>query len=326
MIKTLLKVLFAVAIIWWLFSKGHLDFGMVPKVLERPDLLAVIFGFFFFNIIITSYRWKFLLEIKASRKLPIKKILSLTWVGIFFSTFLPGAVTGDIIKLVYAKDLDKHLNKTFLVTSALFDRIIGMFGLLILMGTTSIIFYSELVATSPQMKPLLFFNFMLCLGMFIFYLTIFIPHHYQLMILHLVEKIPAVGPKIKHLLDQVWLIGRAKKVVLITTAMSTFSQTGSVFAFWFLTKPFYNVEVAFKYAATFIPIGLITVAIPISPSGAGVGHEAFRQLFESIGVTGGASLFNLFFLALVCFNLVGVIPYLFIGKKKITKEIQQFNR
>ncbi|MCK5883549.1 MAG: flippase-like domain-containing protein, partial [Bacteriovoracaceae bacterium] len=322
MIKTLLKIIFAGSIIWWLFSKGHLDFGMVPKVMAMPQLIAVMLGFLLINLAMTSYRWKLLLEIKASKKLPFGRITWLTWVGIFFSTFLPGAVTGDIIKLVYARELDDHLNKTFLVTSALFDRILGMFGLLFIMGSTSLFYYRDLIEISPKIAPLLHFNFLLCLGMVVFYITIFIPHHYQVVILRLVGMVPKIGQKLKHLFEQVWLIGHSKKTVLITTVMSIISQTGNVFAFWFLTAPFYSTAVAFKYTATFIPLGLISVAIPISPSGMGVGHVAFKELYELIGVTGGASLFNLYILAMISFNLVGVIPYLMIGKKKnIGKQI-----
>lgn len=325
MIKTILKILFAAAIIWWLFSKGHLDFKMIPKALNNPTTLVIVFTLLIFNLIMTSYRWKFLLEIKSQNNISIKKITALTWVGIFFSTFLPGAVTGDIIKLVYAKDLDSHLNKTFLITSALFDRILGMFGLLIIMGLSSIFYYNDLISISPKIKPLLQFNFLLCLGMILFYITIFLPHSLQLKILRLTENIPFIGEKIKHLFEQIWLIGKAKQIVIITTIMSAISQTGNIFAFWLLTSPFYSIAVPFKYSVTFIPLGMISIAIPISPSGMGVGHAAFAGLYQLIGIESGASLFNLFFLMMVFFNLLGVIPYLTLGKKKnIAKESSEF--
>ena len=80
--------------------------------------------------VVSAFRWKILLEIKTGTKLPALSMIRLTWIGLFFNSFLPGAVTGDFIKLLYAKDLDPKLTKTYLVTSVLLDRIIGLIGLL----------------------------------------------------------------------------------------------------------------------------------------------------------------------------------------------------
>lgn len=320
MIKQLLKVAFAAAIIYWLLSKGHLDFSLISASLHHPWNWAIALGLIVTNFFLTSWRWKLLLEIKAPKSLPFGRITALTWIGMFFSTVLPGAVTGDVIKLVYARDLDPHLNKSYLLTSILLDRLLGMFGLLMVMGLFSIISYSELLKFGPDMHFQLLVNFAIFAGMIFFFSTIFIPHHWQFFILRHIEKIPKLGEKLKKLLEQFWLIGRSRKTVIACTAMSGLSQMGNVFAFWILTVPFYNVPVSFFHAITFIPIGLISVAIPISPSGLGVGHAMFQALFGMVDITNGASLFNLFFLATFGINILGVLPYLFL-KKKTSEEI-----
>lgn len=314
MIKTLFKLAFAAAIIYWLLSKGHLDFSLIGQSLHHPLNWLAAISLILCNFLITSFRWKMLLEIKAPRSLPFMRITALTWIGMFFSTVLPGAVTGDVIKLVYAKDLDPHLNKSYLLTSILLDRLLGMFGLLMVMGLFSIISYKELLQFGPDMEQLLRINFLIFFGMMVFFSTIFIPHKLQFSLLRIVEKLPVIGEKIKHLMEQFWLIGRAKKTVLLCTLMSGISQMGNVFAFWILTLPFYTIHVPFSYAISFIPIGLISVAIPISPSGIGVGHAAFAALFNLVDIKTGASLFNLFFLATFAINMLGVLPYLFIKK------------
>ena len=314
MIKQLLKVFFAGIIIYWLLSKGHLDFALIGQSLHHPWHWLLCLTLIVFNFLMTSWRWKVLLEIKTPHALPFARITALTWIGMFFSTVLPGAVTGDVIKLVYARDLNPHLTRSYLLTSILLDRLLGMFGLLMVMGIFSLISYRQLIEFGPDMQNLLRLNFFLFAAMLICFSTIFIPAKGQNFLLAMVKRIPKLGEKIVHLLEQFWFIGQAKKAVFICTMMSGISQLGNVFAFWILTLPFYSVDVPFQYAISFIPIGLISVAIPISPSGLGVGHAMFAALFSLVGMKEGASLFNLFFLATLFINLLGVIPYLLIKK------------
>ena len=43
-----------------------------------------------------------------------------------------------------------------------------------------------------------------------------------------------------------------------------------------------------------MPIGFISVAIPIAPGGIGIGHVAYETLYQLAGLSGGADIFNLF--------------------------------
>jgi hypothetical protein len=58
-----------------------------------------------------------------------------------------------------------------------------------------------------------------------------------------------------------------------------------------------------------MPIGLITVAIPIAPGGIGIGHVAFESLYQLAGLSGGADIFNLFIIVQLGVFLLGGIPY-----------------
>jgi hypothetical protein len=93
-------------------------------------------------------------------------------------------------------------------------------------------------------------------------------------------------------------------------AMSIVVQFGAVIAFWSLIYPFVGGHMDFVQALAFIPIGLMTLALPVAPSGLGVGHAIFQKLFEFSGIDNGASLFNLYFFVSLIVNLFGVIPYM----------------
>ena len=70
-----------------------------------------------------------------------------------------------------------------------------------------------------------------------------------------------------------------------------------------------------------MPIGLITVAIPVAPGGIGIGHAAFESLYLLAGHSGGADIFNVFVIVQLSVFLLGGIPYfLYSGSYKVPEE------
>lgn len=101
-------------------------------------------------------------------------------------------------------------------------------------------------------------------------------------------------------------------------AISVFIQLSATGLFYYITASLGNYspgELSFTNMATVFPLGMLTAALPIAPGGLGVGHVAFEQLFNMIGITGGANTFNLFVLSLLALNLIGVVPYLRMKKR-----------
>jgi len=323
-IKGGLKFLFTGGILFWLYKKGDLDFSLILKSFEYKLNWVISLILLMIIVFITSYRWKLLLEIKAASKISIVSATRLTWLGLFFSAVLPGSVTGDLVKLVYAKDLDKKLTKTYLVMSALLDRIIGLSGLFVLLGIFSVIFYSQVTLISTAVTNLIHFNFLLFGGVIGFLCTLFLSKRYQEFLIFIVIKIPMIGIRIENILNQFWVLGEKKKIIFFCLFMSMISQTLNIIVFLVISAPFINTELSYLHAFTFIPIGFVTMAIPVAPGGLGVGNAAFSVLFSYYGVSNGASLFNLFFIVWLCINICGSLAYIFSGKKHKLKEAQEF--
>ncbi|MDC1175342.1 lysylphosphatidylglycerol synthase transmembrane domain-containing protein [Bacteriovoracaceae bacterium] len=323
-IKTLLKFSFAIGIIVYLIRSGRLDFSLITKSFQSGWGWLICAGILFSIDCLSSFRWRWILKTNSQNPLPIKKVIGVTYIGLFFNSFLPGAVTGDLIKLVYAKDLDKSLSKTFLVTSVLIDRIFGLIGLLLVLSISSLIYYNELITLSPKMTNLIHFNLFLGLGAVGFLGTLFFPANLQKVLLDIFTKVPVLGSKIVKTLKEVWVIGSRKDVVAKAILFSAIVQTLNIVAFYILTSPFYSHPIPLQYILTFIPIGFVAVAIPISPAGLGVGHVIFDTLFNMVGIPGGASFFNIYFVIRVCGNLLGIIPYLLSGRKHSLQETEEF--
>ena len=317
MIKTILKFGFAFAIIYWLITSGKLDLSLVHKSITGGPQWIIAFFIVAFQSVLGAFRYKVLLETKSQRPLSFLQILRLNYIGLFFSSVLPGAVTGDLIKLVYVKKLDSNFTKTFLVTVTLLDRIIGLSGLLFLSGFFSLMYFSELTSLTPKMTQVIYLNLFLFLGSILFLGILIAPYKYQKIIVALFNRVPLIGKKMANLIAQFFALRENKKDLAKCFGLSIFAQFLTILSFWIISSPFYSGHLPFQYAFTLFPAGLIATAIPISPGGLGVGHVLFANLFSFVNIDNGASLFNLFFLCNFSHNILGVIPYVISGRQTV---------
>lgn len=318
MLKTILlntlKLLIAGALIGWLIGSGKLNFKLLAQLTEYP--LAVIFAFLLSvcNFWLVSWRWKNILRARSLNELPLTGMLKITWIGQFFSSVLPGSVSGDLVKLLYIQGLDKSLSKKFVFASILIDRLMGLSGLILLVGLSSLFFSSHILENAPAMEPLLNMNYILSGLVLLSLLLFFFLSGWIRKLLLGFEGLAfskIVGKIIGLWDDLVSIKPQMLKAVLISLAV----QFTGVLVFWSLIKPFVEGNMDFIQALAFIPLGLMTLALPVAPSGLGVGHAIFQKLFEFSGIQNGASLFNLYFVLTLSVNLLGVIPYL-INRRK----------
>jgi uncharacterized membrane protein YbhN (UPF0104 family) len=313
MVKTIiintLKILFAASLIYWLVSSGKLDFELLKRLKEHPLSVFIAGSLSILNFIIISIRWKTILSARSNVTLPILGVFKITWIGQFFSSVLPGSVSGDLVKMLYVQKFDSSFSKKFVLASILIDRVMGLCGLILLVGVSSLLFGAKISENSPAMIPLLNVNYFLMLAVVVSFLVFFFFHH---LIKKLFEKLQRivlshVFSKIIHLWDDLVSI---KNQMLKAILLSIIVQFIGVVIFWSLIQPFVENHMNFIQALAFIPIGLMTLALPVAPSGLGVGHAIFQKLFELSSISNGASLFNLYFVVCLVINVFGVIPYL----------------
>ncbi len=316
MIKTLLKSILGIALVVWLIQSGKLNFSLITASLQNGPEMIYGLALIILQGAIAALRFLLIVNAKSKDKNSYFKILKLNWIGMFFSTIIPGAVSGDLIKFFYLKKANPSMTKTILFTSLFLDRILGLLGLLFISTIISTLFYSDIVAHSPKLIHALRFNYFLFVGGLAIFVIIFSSKRLQKIIMHFIFKIPTVGKKITPKLEQVFSFNGHKKTLYLCLLISVLNQFLNILGFWIIASPFFQVQIPLQYLFSFIPIGLIAVAIPISPAGLGVGHAIFQNLFTFVNISNGADLFNLYFITNVSVNLLGVIPYILAKKEK----------
>ncbi|MCK5805371.1 MAG: flippase-like domain-containing protein [Lentisphaeria bacterium] len=95
-------------------------------------LLLLVIAMFGLPLLFGSIRWGLLLSVQGIH-LPLTMLVRLTLIGHFFNVALPGAVTGDLLKMGY---IMRHApdRKAEAVLSIMVDRIIGVLGLCVIAG------------------------------------------------------------------------------------------------------------------------------------------------------------------------------------------------
>jgi glycosyltransferase 2 family protein len=310
-----IKFLIAGSLIYWLVNSGKLDFKLIANLANSPLALITAAFLSILNFWLISIRWREILKARSDVHIPTTGLLKVTWIGQFFSSVLPGSVSGDLVKMLYVQEYNPKFSKKFLLVSILLDRVMGLCGLILLVGLSSLFFSNYLLETSPGLKPLLLTNYLLssCVifGLFLYF---FFDKKVRILLIKLSSVfLKNFWEKIIQLWDDLSLI---KSRLIRTVLVSIVVQFIGVVIFWSLISEQVAGKMDFIQALAFIPLGLMTLALPIAPSGLGVGHAIFQKLFQLCQIENGASLFNIYFFATLMINLLGSIPYLLNRPKK----------
>lgn len=313
-VKTILKFAFAFGLIYWLINSGKLDLSVLGEAANDPLRMAAGFGFVLLILLLATWRYYLIITEKMENKPSFLKIAKFNWIGMFFNSVLPGSVSGDIVKVFYLKQLDKGLSNRFLFASVLIDRFVGLFGLIIILGLFSIINYDNLSQMSPDIKTLMDINLLLLMGVVFGFFALFFFKELPQRMLAPFERFAFLNKILPKLIDAWENLCMFRHRIIMLTFISMAIQGFTVMNFWYIVHPFADGEFLFRYSFSVVPIGFVAIALPIAPSGLGVGHAVFHRLFEFMDVSNGASLFNIYFVLMLIGNLLGMIPYLMLSR------------
>lgn len=269
------KILFSVAIIYWLVTSGKLNFLALQK------LFTWEFGPFAFllmalNLFFTSERWRNLLKTQNVNQ-PPWAAFKLTMIGVFFNFAMPGGVGGDVIKAYYfAKDA--HGPRVVAITSVLIDRVMGLYAM-VLMALGVMIYDIDHVLSIPSLHSLFIFIVLLFVGFNIAMAMIFSKKLHQSGWMHrLFARLP-LSAKTTKLYESLYLYGHSKKILIYAVAISLVGQTCTILLLA-LAGTASGTIVPLKTYFLVAPLGFMAIAIPISPAGVGIGQAAFYFLFN----------------------------------------------
>jgi uncharacterized membrane protein YbhN (UPF0104 family) len=134
----------ALRVIVTLGAVGYLlvttDRHAVAAALRRasPAAFLAATGLVFGSVILGTLRWRSVLGAYGAREIPpTARLLRYYLVGLFYNTYLPGAVGGDVVRGMATRDAYPQAAAAF--TVVLVERVLGLAALLLLAGTTALL-------------------------------------------------------------------------------------------------------------------------------------------------------------------------------------------
>lgn len=277
----LLEYLVGVGIVYWLYRSNILDFRPLQTItfsLAAVGLLMVLLMVYF-----SALRLKRLLRDQGIF-VTVAQGFIFNCLGIFYSLFLPGGVSGDAAKAFYLMRYAGD-RKAALFGGLILDRLLGMLAMIGLgLGSSAFLVYS----VTWLMPYFIAFAliFLVMAGVLFFLLRVELRHKESASGNMLIKGYEYVH----NLIVRLNLSKYSKRTLVISALLSI---AGHCLAIGLIYLCSVHSQSGLDFMAVFSvgPFGLLANAIPITPGGLGVGEQSFEFLYKIAGGKNGASSF-----------------------------------
>ena len=308
------KALVAALLIGWLVRSDSLDLGALAILFQRPALLAMDLGLFAFGAMIGTLRFRVLLGL-ADIDVSLRTLFRLQMTAFFFNVVIPGNIGGDVVKALYVARDAPASKRTTVLLLVFVERLLGVISL-ILMGSLVLVLRGRALLTDPLLRPLA--PTVVGLGAATLLggaLALLVVRHAGARLDRFTSGPSKLAKLLNQLVASMRILSAGPRSLVVVLALSMTFHAASIALFTVLTGTILERDVPYSAVATVFPLGLLSMMLPISPAGLGVGHVAFKRLFEAIGLSGGASVFNVYLLGQMVPCLLGVFPFLSLRRR-----------
>jgi len=290
-----------------------LDLAKVQKMIVRWWTWAAAI-FFLTSVIISMFRWQILLN-AVDIQPGFRMIMRLSFIGYAFSTVIPGAVSGDIIKAYY---ITKGLNdkRTAAVTTVVMDRVLGLFTMLLTAAVAIggvLILKTQLLQDSKQISNLILLG-CIVISLAIVMLTGFLLClNKRLRNTHIVKWVTTKPPGhgiVEKLYSTIYSFREKKNFLFKAIATSFIGQFPLIIGLYFIGRAADETLLRFVHYLFLAPTALILNAIPIGPGGIGSGEAFTESLFMLFGSFNGSEIIAVFHVVFVLFSAIGFLLYI----------------
>jgi len=281
---------------------GIVAFLLVQLVTQRGQRLDQLFsrsigwGFFagavgciLVAVMITFVRW-FVMVRSQRLTLTFADVLSLSWIGYFFSNFMPSTVGGDLVKAAYL--IREQSQKAVAVATVVLDRIIGLYGLFVMGSLTTALLLGSILGDpniALQAKDVLRTMAWIIWGttalatacLVIGFTAIF--RGWRL--IGWLGRLRWVGGALRNIFRSMEFYRDRIGVLLLCVGMSVMVHLMILFGFFCAIQAMDLPEArnpSLRQLAFMDPIGMFVGSVPVAPGGLGQGEGAFKWLFDQM--------------------------------------------
>jgi uncharacterized protein (TIRG00374 family) len=311
-----IKCSISLLLIYWLVQKGELSMRNVALGLSNLKLVSIFLLLTFCQLFIGAVRTYLLMQFNTRSSFTLRRVLSITWASSFINCIAPSALFGEAFRVKELLTVDLDLNKDNTFYALGFSKIFSIFSLILITVAASL-----LVSSHPQEIEFLlnFLYIFVILNVFLYVIrnqimSVLKPlfeKAYNLSRLQILQK------RFDNFKQYHFTFLEEKKnffwVVLLSLVIQILNTVSFLLIIYTINTDIDQNMLNLIYV---VPLGIIAMTLPISISGLGVGHLAFSKLLGMFGIMNGADIFTIYFAYSYIFNLVGLVPFIILQKKR----------
>lgn len=239
--------------------------------------------------------------------------------GSLYGLILPGALGGDVARSAQVA-LEVPANKAAYVISIWFDRLLGLFSILVMGSIAGIL--------SPQLDHRLYFLLLMAAGLLFFVLLAWLAFHPSIhgLLLRMssrYKKIHGLLAKLSLNLQELGNYHRTHRHAAWKALGYCVPIHGLAFLVVYLLAGALGIEIGFLALSLFTAISWLVTSIPVSFSGVGIREVSFVVLLQTQGISAEpATTLSLgLFSVIILTSLLGTF-FLFMPKSRRLEHIK----
>lgn len=277
--KLAVKAALTLATLW--FVCRGIDFVHLLEILEQQNrmLLVETTLLMILQSLLGGVRWKLVTNALAATKahcITMWESQKIYYIGVFFTTCLPGTVGGDVVRIWMAKGLGIPLSQA--INAVIIDRMIALFGIGVMVLATLPVFAGLLQLDSVAVYSVSALLVVLGFVTVFFLERVLTPHGH----LRPVQWLLHFLSSLKLIMTHPYVCASA--IMLALVAHVSYSLSAYVMA------QSLGIPMTVMQSMAFIPLVMLITTIPISIGGWGVREASMVGLLGLVGIGQEAAL------------------------------------
>lgn len=262
-----------------------LDFKQLADTFQKLNLwiLAAAVGIFMAGQVAVALRWWILMRANQIF-IGLWQAVKLTYLGIFFNNFLPGAISGDFLRAWYVA---KHTDRKILAAISVFmDRFMALFASFIMAGTVLLIAHPQGIFQAQDKKGLdslkstLHYIPTILIGIICIVLIVLCFPFGRRLLSKLTQSVITHFQRLVYELSEAVLSCVRKPLTLpLSVLLTLILQFSVIFALWMVGSSL-GMTVGLGDYLVYFPLMWVVGSIPISIAGVGVVEGGIVVLFS----------------------------------------------
>ena len=280
-LSILARYLVGIFLVYWLVHTEVLDFAPLRSI--SAALIAQGLALGVSITAISTVRIRYLLRDQEIR-VSYRRCFVYNCIGLFYSLFLPGGVSGDAARAYYFFR-DAPTKRIAVLGAILLDRFLGLITLIGLGLLSGMFLASVLTAVVPYLV-----EFALLLVALVAGLVVVVRYEITHRETPGAHRMLRLWEKIRGTFARLHLTDYSTRTMMISVVLSAFMNVLAIVLIY-LCSLLNSSQLGFMEVSAVSPLGLLTNAVPLSPGGLGVGEKSFDVLYKAVGGINGAGSF-----------------------------------